>query len=152
MRAVLVVRNHWVFKSRMNIICSNIITSTSCTVYPPCFILIPEVMDQGGKLNDMRRRSSSAFQSFLRRTSGFTGSLSLLTLRRNLTWQVADPSPLLPSDSLFHILWISQLVSEFTWTWNICDIKHKWLSNRSVINDRTEEVITEDLFWTDQYS
>lgn len=66
MRAVLVVRNHWVLKSRMNIICSNIITSTSCTAYPPCFILIPEVME-------MRRRSSSAFQSFLRRTSGFTG-------------------------------------------------------------------------------
>lgn len=58
------------------------------------------------------------------------------------------PPPL--SDSLFHILWISQLVSEFTslQTWNICDIKHSWLSNRSVINDRTEEVITEDLFWT----
>lgn len=69
-------------------------------------------------------------------------------------WDETSPGrwltpPLLP-DSLFHILWISQLVSEFTslQTWNICDIKHSWLSNRSVINDRTEEVITEDLFWT----
>lgn len=69
-------------------------------------------------------------------------------------WDETSPGrwltpPLLP-DSRFHILWISQLVSEFTslQTWNICDIKHSWLSNRSVINDRTEEVITEDLFWT----
>lgn len=96
MRAVLVVRNHWVFESRMNILCSNIITS--CTVYPPCFILMPGVMDT-------RKLFSIAV---------VPQEKLWVCSRQNLTWQVAAPSP---------PVWLCWHLSkhEIFVTWNTAD-------------------------------
>lgn len=140
MRAVLVVRNHWGFKSRMNMFKYHhvhILHSLSTVLHPDTW----SYGHEEAKLFSISVVSQENFRIYW-------------NLWVCSPWDETSPgrwlTPPLLSDSLFHILWISQLVSEFTslQTWNICDIKHSWLSNRSVINDRTEEVITEDLFWT----